>query len=139
MLEIFSSTAEQGMQNVYTPLSLKTHFIFCILATVLYLVQFYRRGSWHYLFIMAAIDLTFATQTSLCQTAHSVTILGFIEIALLICALIFYIMFAKKRKSALASVNEQLDEENRRQREADKKAQSQDRHLVDNAFEDKDE
>ena len=61
MLELLANNAT-GMQNVYTPLPFKVHFIFCIIATLLYLVQFYRKRSAYYLLIMAAIDLTFVTQ-----------------------------------------------------------------------------
>ena len=64
-LTLFSAT--QGLQNVYTPFPFKMHLGFCIIATILYLIQFYRRGSFHYLVLMAAIDLTFLTQTTICN------------------------------------------------------------------------
>lgn len=50
------------MQNVYAPLPLVPHIIFCALATLLYAVLFNRRGKKHYLILMIAIDMTLMTQ-----------------------------------------------------------------------------
>lgn len=50
------------LQNVYAPLPFKVHMIFCVIATLLYITQFIRKGSYHYLTIMVAIDLTIITQ-----------------------------------------------------------------------------
>lgn len=144
MLEILAQT-EQGMQNVYTPLSLKTHFIFCAAATVLYLVLFYRRGSWHYLLTMAAIDLTFATQTSLCQTGSSIKILALIEVILLASSAFFCLRYSKQQKALLKAENpDGTDEkgkkdEKERRNLAEKRQHTEDKKIVDNAFEDGDE
>jgi thiol:disulfide interchange protein len=137
MTEILAA-ASQGMQNVYTPLSLKAHFIFCIAATAVYLLQFYRRGSWHYLLIMAAVDATFATQTSLCKTSGSIAVLGLVEIVLLIFAAVFYAKYAREQKAAEAAENAEADEENERRHNAEKIQRAHDKQIVDNAFEDGD-
>ena len=50
------------LQNVYAPLPFKVHMIFCVIATLLYITQFIRKGSYHYLTLMIAIDLTIVTQ-----------------------------------------------------------------------------
>ena len=50
------------LQNVYAPLPFKVHMIFCVIATLLYITQFIRKGSCHYLTLMIAIDLTIVTQ-----------------------------------------------------------------------------
>lgn len=141
MIEILAEEV-QGMQNVYTPLSLRAHFIFCMIATVLYLALFYRRGSWHYLAVMAAVDATFATQTSLCSTSRSIAVLGVIETVLLVLALVLYIRFKKNQpageKEAAKLKAAQIDEENERRQNVEKLQQAKDSKFVDGAFEDDD-
>lgn len=137
MLEILSSV-QQGMQNVYTPLSLKVHFIFCLVATVVYLLQFYRRGSWHYLVIMAAIDITFVTQTSICKTSGAIAALGVIEAVLLVFAAVLYFQFSRKQKEAVKAAEAEQDEENERRRLTEKIQRAKDKKIIDNAFDDND-
>lgn len=86
------------MQNVYTPLPFKVHFIFCMIATVVYLLQFARKGSVHYLLIMAAIDLTFVTQ--ICTTNVVISCLFAAEVILLVCAAVSSHKYNKKLKAA---------------------------------------
>jgi thiol:disulfide interchange protein len=142
MLELLTSAEAQGLQNVYTPLSLKAHFVFCAVATVLYLTLFYRRGSWHYLAVMAAVDATFATQTSLCTTSRSIAVLGIIEIVLLSLALVLYLQFRKnqpaEQKEAAKKQAEQADEDNERRQLAEKIQKAKDKKFVDSAFDDGD-
>lgn len=141
MPEILSS-AYQGMQNVYTPLSAKAHFVFCLIATVVYLLQFYRRGSWHYLVIMAAVDVTFVTQTSICRTSGAIAVLGAVEFVLLAFAAVLSIRFSRSQKAAAAVQAEEqarLDEEKERRQTAEKLQRSKDKKIVDNAFDDGEE
>lgn len=99
MTEILASSSE-AMQNVYTPLPLKLHLIFCIIATVIYLIQFSRKGSAHYLVIMLAVDLTFVTQ--ICTKTIVMNCLFGAEIVLLILAAVLSFRFNKKQKAASA-------------------------------------
>ena len=89
--------ASDQMQNVYTPLPMLPHFVFCLIATIVYFAQYYRRGSLHYLLLLAACDLTFVTQIN---TAPALMIALFVaEIALLVCAGVISFKNAKKQKS----------------------------------------
>lgn len=120
--------ADIGMQNVYTPLTSTQHLVFCIFATVLYLTLFYRKGAWHYLLIMAAIDLTYLTQTPLCTTAHSINILGIAEVIILISAEVMNFRYSKRLKK------ENANDEDDRRIAAEKLQEEKDAEIIDNAF-----
>lgn len=143
-----------GMQNVYTPLTMGRHLLFCFAATVIYLVQFYRKGSWHYLLIMAAIDLTFITQTSFGTSKTAINILGLLEALLLIGAFVCYKITTKNAPAAeaaeasddndntenIADIGEDDDsEEAQRRRMAEKIRRAKDKMIIENAFEDNDD
>ncbi|WP_295207518.1 hypothetical protein [Ruminococcus sp.] len=86
MLETLAAESAT-LQNVYAPLPFKVHFIFCIIATLLYMTQFMRKRSVHYLIIMVAIDLTIVTQ--FCTESIVIAFLFGIEVILLALAGIF--------------------------------------------------
>lgn len=130
------ASASEGMQNIFTPLTATTHLVFCIIATIVYLLQFYRRGSWHYMLIMLAVDLTFLTQTPACQNQSSVAVLGVFEALILIAAFIVYLPYGKKLKAQTAAADAETDKENERQKQAEREAAEQDSDPVDSAFED---
>lgn len=138
MTQIFATVTE-GLQNVYTPLPLKIHFILCIIATVVYLMQFYRRGSWHYLMLMIAFDLTFITQTSLCRSSSAVGILAIAEAAVLAAAIVLYVSFTRAQKAMKAAENAELDKAEERRKAAEKAQTAEDKKIVDNAFSDADD
>lgn len=125
-----------GLQNVYTPLPIKMHLGLCIIATVLYLVQYYRKGSLHYLILMLAIDLTFFTQTQMCHEKGFINLLGWAEAVLLIAAMISYIFYSKKLKAANAAAEAEADAEEERRRTAERLQAEHDKNVVENAFED---
>lgn len=130
MLETLASS---GMQNVYTPLPFKMHFIFCVIATLLYLVQFYRKRSLYYLFIMAAIDLTFVTQY---YTTKPVIIALFVaEIILIVCAVISSHKYNKRIKAE----NAQKEKELAQKKEMEKAFSDNEKKFVNNAFDDKED
>ncbi len=135
-MELSLLAAETGMQNIFTPLSATAHFVFCIIATIVYLLQFYRRGSWHYILIMLAIDLTFLTQTPVCRGQSAVGVLGIIEALVLIAAFVVYLPYGKKLKAEAAAADAETDKENARQKEAERTEAEKDSNPVDNAFED---
>ncbi len=128
--------ANQGLQSVYTPFTFKMHLGFCIIATILYLLQYYRKGSWHYIVLMAAIDLTFVTQTSLCQTGSRVAVLGIVEVALLAIAAVLNYRYSKQLKLKNAEANAAADEQDERRKAAEREQSEKDGKVVDNAFED---
>lgn len=134
MLEILTANSmADNMQNVYTPLPFKMHFVFCIVATLLYLFQFYRKRSAYYLFIMFAIDLTFITQY---YTNEPVIIGLFVtEIILLIAAFISSHIYNKKVRAE----NAQQEKEAEQKKEAEKAFSEENKKIVDNAFDDKED
>lgn len=137
MLELLINNTENNMQNVYTPLPFKIHFIFCIIATLIYLAQYVRKHSLYYLFIMFAIDLTFVTQYF---TSKPVIIALFIaEIILITLAVIFAYKYNKKVKLENAEAEAEKNKELSNKKEAEKVFSENEKKIVDNAFNDKED
>lgn len=137
MLELLINNTENNMQNVYTPLPFKIHFIFCIIATLIYLTQYVRKHSLYYLFIMFAIDLTFVTQYF---TSKPVIIALFIaEIILITLAVIFAYKYNKKVKLENAEAEAEKNKELSDKKEAEKAFSENEKKIVDNAFNDKED
>ena len=93
--------ATDQMQNVYVPLPFSWHLGFCIIATVVYALEIYRKGSIHYLFMMLAVDATIMMQFFNNSTA--VVVLAVLESLLLGAAIVFAVLESKKRKAAAAA------------------------------------
>lgn len=130
--------AVTGLQNIYTPFTPKQHLVFCLFGTAIYLIQYYRRGGWHNLLIMLGIDLTYLTQTSLCNTSKTIWILGVAELIVLGAAFFFSLRFNKQQKALKAAEKAaaaagDVDEE--RRETITKEAAEKDADIVDNAFE----
>ena len=85
------------LQNVYAPLPFKVHMIFCVIATLLYITQFIRKGSCHYLTLMIAVDLTIVTQFT--TKSFVIGMLFGAEVALLAATAFISHRFAKKQKA----------------------------------------
>ena len=136
MTQIFSDMTSEGLQNVYNPLPLKMHIGLCIIATVLYLIQYRRRGSWHYILLMIGIDLTYLTQTSLCYKTGFIPALGVAEGLILAGALVTYKQFSKKEKEKRAAAAAAADEADERRKAVEKEQAKIDKNVVDSAFED---
>ena len=95
------------LQNVCAPLPFPVHMIFCVIATLLYITQFIRKGSYHYLTIMIAIDLTIVTQFT--TKSFVIGMLFGAEVMLLAATAIISHRFAKKQK-ALENASEKNSE-----------------------------
>ena len=133
---MINTLAEQAatVKSVYTPMPLGAHFVFCLIATLVYLALYYMRGSLHYLLIMFAIDATIITQYW--TSSMAIILLGAAEILLLGAALYFYIRFAKKER-AKAKQKEAARKEAEEKAKAAKSAEKErEDHMVDNAFDD---
>ncbi len=128
---------ENNMQNVYTPLPFKMHFIFCIIATLIYLVQYCRKRSLYYIFIMFAIDLTFVTQYYTSKTA--IITLFIAEVVLIVLAVIFSYKYNKKIKAENAAENSEKEKESMQKKEAEKAFSENEKKIIDNAFNDKED
>lgn len=134
MFQLLINNTSSKLQNVYTPLPFRMHFVFCLLATLLYLVQFYRKRSAYYLLIMAAIDLTFITQY---WTSKPVIWgLGIAEVILLVLAALSAYRYNKKIKAQNAQANAQLEKALTEKKEAEKTFAEENEKIVDNAFDD---
>ncbi len=134
LMNLFVESDGSKMQNVYTPLSLTAHLIFCFLATALYLTMYYRRGSVHYLLLMFAIDATIITQYW--TSSAAITTLGIIEIILIGSTIFFYIKYSKKLKAENAAKEAARKEAEERAKAAEKADDEENGKIVDNAFDD---
>ena len=65
-MNMLNVLGKNSIQNVHAPLPLTAHIIFCVIATLLYLVQFKRKKMKYYIYLLAAVDLTLLTQTAFC-------------------------------------------------------------------------
>ncbi len=90
--------AADQMQNVYVPLPFSAHLVFCIIATIVYALEIYRKKSLHYLFIMLAVDSTILMQAF--PNSTMVVILAVLEILLLGTAITLSVLEHKKKKAA---------------------------------------
>ena len=129
-------SANEGMQNISTPFPTNVHFVFCLIATIVYFLQFYRRGSWHYMLLLLAVDLTFLTQTPICRSQNAVMVLGIVEAVILIAAFIVYLPYGKRLKAETAAADAEADKQAERRKEAEQAEAEKDSKPVDNAFED---
>ncbi|MBQ8121641.1 MAG: hypothetical protein IJ172_12815 [Ruminococcus sp.] len=93
--------ANDQMQNIYVPLPFKVHLVFCIIATIVYALEIYRKKSLHYVFMMLAVDATLMMQFFNNSTA--VVVLAVLESLLLGAAIVFAVLESKKRKAAAAA------------------------------------
>lgn len=135
MFQLLINNSVNQMQNVYTPIPLKAHFIFCLLATILYLVQFYRKRSVYYLLIMFAIDLTFITH--IWDSKPVIIGLFVAEVILILSAIISSAIHNKKIKAKNPKLKEQK-QELAHKKEIEQIDAKEDKKIIDNAFEDED-
>ena len=92
--------ANTGLQNIYVPLPLTAHIVFCVIATIVYILEYYRKKSVHYLFVMLAVDATLLMQAF--RSSKMVVILAVLEVLLLGTAAVLAVMHMKKEKAAKA-------------------------------------
>ena len=118
--------ASAQMQNVYTPLPFTAHLVFCIAATAVYCAQYYRKHSSHYLLLALAVDGTFLTQIN--TDSIFITLLGVVELALLIAAAVFSFQFSREQKRKAAAEGKDNDEH--------KPPEEKKENAVDAAFDD---
>ena len=126
--------ARNEMQNVYTPLPLNIHFVFCLIATALYLVQFYRKGAWHYILLMFAVDATFITQ--FWTTHFAISALAVTVAALLIGAAVLSHRYSKALRAVCRKQYEEAEKEAIRAKLMQRMKEEEEKEIVDNAFKD---
>ncbi len=124
---------QEGLQNVYTPLPLGIHIVFCIFATVVLLIQYSRKSRICYLLATIAVDATLITHLAFEHKAVILT-LEIIELLLVAgCIIDIAIAYMKKREKMRAE-KEQKNLLDRRQKEREKREVISDSDVLDRAF-----
>lgn len=82
----FMALTADSVQNIHAPLPLTAHIAFCIIATLLYIVQYKRLRLNYYIYMTIAVDLTLATQFF--TENYVIMVLGIAEVILLVMAYI---------------------------------------------------
>lgn len=126
-------TEQVGLQNVYTPLPLGIHLVFSIFATIIFLVQFYRKNRLCYLLAALAIDATLVTHFAF-ENKIVIIVLEIIELLLVLGCItdILFTYINRKKKMREEKENESISE--RQQKEREKKEIMSDKDILDNAF-----
>ena len=93
---VLAADTTDQMQNIYIPLPLGMHVGFCIIATIVYILEIYRKKSKHYIFMMLAVDATLMMQVF--PNSTMVVILAIMEALLLGAAGVMAYMEHKKNK-----------------------------------------
>lgn len=126
-------TEQVGLQNVYTPLPFGFHLVLIIVATVIFLIQFFRRNRICYLLAVLAVDATIVTHFAF-DNKMVITILEIVEILLVLgCIVDIVFAYIKRRKK----ISEEKEKENvlaQQQKEREKKEVISDKDVLDNAF-----
>lgn len=126
-------TEQVGLQNVYTPLPFEIHLVFSIFATIVLLIQFFRKERLCYLLSTLAIDATLITHFAF-ENKTVILILEIIELALVAgCIIDIAFAYVKKRKT-LQEEKEQQSLLESKQKEREKKEAISDANILDKAF-----
>lgn len=83
MLSVLSNN---NIQNVHAPLPLPAHIAFCVIASLLYIIQYKRIQINYYIYLLIAVDLTLVTQFYVQD--YVIAAVGIAEIILLVMAFV---------------------------------------------------
>lgn len=126
-------TEQVGLQNVYTPLPFNIHLVFCAFASIVLMIQFFRKNRISYLLATLAIDATLATHFAF-DNKTVILVLQIIELLLVIgCIIDIVLAYINRRKKT----REQKAEESileKQQKEREKKEVLSQKDVLDNAF-----
>lgn len=122
-----------GLQNVYTPLPFGFHLTLIVFATIIFLLQFFRRKRICYLLAALAVDATIITHFAF-ENNTVITTLEIAEILLVLgCLADIIAAYLKRRKNTLEEKeNESLLAKEQKERE--QKEIISDKDVLDNAF-----
>lgn len=126
-------TEQVGLQNVYTPLPLGIHLIFSIFATIIFLIQFFRKNRLCYLFATLAVDATLVTHFAF-ENKIVIIVLEIIELLLVLGCITDILLTYIKRKKKMSEEKENESILERQQKEREKKEIMSDKDILDNAF-----
>lgn len=102
-------------EELYTPFKFHVHLIFCIAATIVYILQYKLKGNKNCLLYMIGIDLTFITQLN--TEPVTITTVAVCEVFILAVAFIRWII--SKTKKTVPDGNNIENTENIRQTAAE--------------------
>lgn len=126
-------TEQVGLQNVYTPLPFKIHLVFIIFATIVLLIQFFRKKRVCYLLATLAIDATLITHYTF-ENKGTIFFLEVFEILLVAGCIIDIAVAYVKNKKAMREEKEKKRLLDSQQKEREKEEAISDADVLDKAF-----
>ena len=122
-----------GLQNVYTPLPLELHILFSVFATIVLMIQFFRKKRVCYLLSTLAIDATLITHFAF-ENKRVILVLEIIELLLVAGCIIDIVAAYVKRKKETRSEKEQESLLEEQQKDREKREIISDKDILDKAF-----
>lgn len=141
-LNLFAAEAET-LQNVYTPFPLAVHIVLALAAVVVFFIQYYRKGGFHYVLMIVATAETLITQLpGFSSNKPLILALEISEVVLCSLVIITLVLGYVRKKSKARKLNAEQREQENEQKKVDyeeylKRAdteQQKDKNPVDNAF-----
>ena len=108
-MNMVTTLVKNSIQNVHAPLPLTAHIIFCVFATLLFLIQYKRKKMKYYLYLIIAFDLMLATHFFSSDFSIIVIFIG--EVVLLTMAFLSA-RYQKKMNKRVEEHKKQFDESN---------------------------
>lgn len=122
-----------GLQNVYTPLPLELHILFSVFATIVLMIQFFRKKRVCYLLSTLAIDATLITHFAF-ENKRVILVLEIVELLLVAGCIIDIVAAYVKRKKETRSEKEQESLLEEQQKDREKREIISDKDILDKAF-----
>lgn len=122
-----------GLQNVYTPLPLELHILFSVFATIVLMIQFFRKKRVCYLLSTLAIDATLITHFAF-ENKRVILVLEIVELLLVAGCIIDIVAAYVKRKKETHSEKEQESLLEEQQKDREKREIISDKDILDKAF-----
>lgn len=126
-------TEQIGLQNVYTPLPFGIHLVFSIFATLVLMIQFFRKNRICYLLATLAIDATLITHFAF-ESKRIIFILEIVELILVAGCIIDIVVAYVKKRNKTRDEREQANLLESQQKEREKNEAVSDKDILDKAF-----
>lgn len=129
-MDLFTALTNNNIQNVNAPLPLPAHIAFCVIASLLYIIQYKRIQINYYIYLLIAVDLTLVTQFYVQD--YVIAAIGVAEVILLVMAF----LSQRKHKKELKILEEKEKQaEIMAEGENDGKAMRADVHRISDKIE----
>lgn len=126
-------TEQIGLQNVYTPLPFGIHLVFSVFATIVLMIQFFRKHRICYLLATLAIDATLITHFAF-ESRRVIFALEIVELVLVAGCIFDIVVAYLKRREQTRDEREQESLLESQQKEREKKEVVSDEDILDKAF-----